>query len=187
MVGMTWIHCKAQGLTLFCFLVYSSATIVWFDMHVSAAWVDLLSNPSLKCCLWWLLSTHSCPQFSKFYVIKRIKLHTVDFGTSEQINSLQPVGQVAEFKFESKFEPLQVIWSWLQKAIPEDNRRFWLQNQMPSSQSSAPALLGRIRPASTNTGRCLIGSSRCRLLPARLKKMCYQSCNIDSVWESTRF
>ena len=32
--------------------------------------------------------------------------------------------QVAEFKFESKFEPLQVIWQSLLKAIPEDNQRF---------------------------------------------------------------
>ena len=56
--------------------------------------------------------------------LKEFKLHTVYFGTSEQIKPLQPVGQAAEFKFESKFEPLQVIWQSLPKAIPEDNRRF---------------------------------------------------------------
>ena len=43
------------------------------------------------------------------------------FGVSEQIKPLQPIGQAAEFKFESKFEPLQVIWQSLPKAIPEDN------------------------------------------------------------------
>ena len=32
---------------------------------------------------------------------------------------MQPVGQAAQFKFESKFEPLQVIWQSLPKAIPE--------------------------------------------------------------------
>ena len=36
--------------------------------------------------------------------------------------------QVAKFKFESKFKPLPVIWKSLPKAIPEDNRRFWLQS-----------------------------------------------------------
>ena len=32
----------------------------------------------------------------------------------EAIKPLQLVGQAAEFKFESKFEPLQVIWQSLQ-------------------------------------------------------------------------
>ena len=30
------------------------------------------------------------------------------FGVSEQIKPLQPIGQAAEFKFESKFEPLPI-------------------------------------------------------------------------------
>ena len=34
---------------------------------------------------------------------------------------LQSIGQAAEFKFESKFEPLPVIWQSLPKAIPEVN------------------------------------------------------------------
>ena len=56
---------------------------------------------------------------------REFKLHTVYFGTLEQIKPLQPVGQAAEFKFESShFEPLPVIWQSLPKAIPEDNRRF---------------------------------------------------------------
>ena len=33
-------------------------------------------------------------------------------------------GQAAEFKFESKFEPLLVIWQALPKAIPEDCQSF---------------------------------------------------------------
>ena len=50
---------------------------------------------------------HSCPQFwrskrnSNFTLF--IELY---FGVSEQIKPLQPIGQAAEFKFESKFEPL---------------------------------------------------------------------------------
>ena len=38
------------------------------------------------------------------------KLHTVYAVVSGAIKPLQLVGQAAEFKFESKFEPLQVIW-----------------------------------------------------------------------------
>ena len=44
-----------------------------------------------------------------------MKLHTVYFGASEQIKPLQPVDQAAEFKFESKFEPLPVIWQSLRR------------------------------------------------------------------------
>ena len=75
---------------------------------------------------------------------KKFKLHTIYFWTSEQIKPLQPVGQAAEFKFESKFEPLPVIWKSLPKAIPEDNRRFWLLNQWTSSWGCAPEQLGRV-------------------------------------------
>ena len=34
---------------------------------------------------------------------------------SEEIKSLQLVGQAAEFKFEFKFEPLQIIWQSLRR------------------------------------------------------------------------
>ena len=50
--------------------------------------------------------------------LKEFKLHTVYSGISEHLKPLQLVGQVAEFKFEPKFEPLPVIWQLL-KAIPE--------------------------------------------------------------------
>ena len=56
--------------------------------------------------------------------LNEFKLHTVYFGTLEQIKPLQPVGQAAEFKFQFKFEPLQFIWQLRPKAIPEDNGRF---------------------------------------------------------------
>ena len=73
--------------------------------------------------------------------LKELKLHTVYAVISEAIKPLQLVGQAAEFKFESKFEPLPVIWQSLPKAVPEDNRRFRGQNQLPSSWGSSPALL----------------------------------------------
>ena len=41
--------------------------------------------------------------------LKRIQNPHVYSEISEQIESLQPVGQAAEFKFESKFESLPVM------------------------------------------------------------------------------
>ena len=86
---------------------------------------------------------------SAFSTKKKFKLHTIHSGISDQMKPLKLVGQAAEIKSESKFEPLQVIWISLPKAIPEDNRRFWLQ----SSVDRALAPLGRVWRASTNTGR----------------------------------
>ena len=68
-----------------------------------------------------------------------------DFWISEQIKPLQLLGQAAEFKLESKTEPLLFIWHWFPKAMPENNQRIWLQNQRPSSwstRSSAQEHLG---------------------------------------------
>jgi len=63
---------------------------------------------------------HRCPQFwrskKNSNSTQFIELY---FGVSEQIKPLQPIGQAAEFKFESKFEPLLVIWQSLPKAIQE--------------------------------------------------------------------
>ena len=61
---------------------------------------------------------------SAFSTKKKFKLHTIHSGISDQMKPLKLVGQAAEIKSESKFEPLQVIWISLPKAIPEDNRRF---------------------------------------------------------------
>ena len=45
--------------------------------------------------------------------LKELKLYTVYAVISEAIKPLQLVGQMAEFKFESKLEPLPVIWQTL--------------------------------------------------------------------------
>ena len=45
-----------------------------------------------------------------FGISNGLKLHTIYFVISEQIKPLQLVGQAAEFKFETKVEPLLVIW-----------------------------------------------------------------------------
>ena len=44
-----------------------------------------------------------------------MKLHTVYAVISEAVKPLQLVGQAAQFKFESKFEPLPVIWQSLRR------------------------------------------------------------------------
>ena len=136
---------------------------------------------------WGLVSTHSCPQFWR----SKKNSNCTQFielcsGVSEQIKPLHPIGQAAEFTFESKFEPLPIIWQSLPKAIPRDIREFLLQNQWPSSWSSAPAQLGRVGRASTKTGLFRVGGSRCWQQQAPLRKTCYHSCDTDSVWESKR-
>ena len=45
--------------------------------------------------------------------LKELKLHTVYAVISEALKPLQLVGQAAQFKFESKLEPLPVIWQSL--------------------------------------------------------------------------
>ena len=73
----------------------------------------------------WLESTLCLPKFRCFqWNQQEFKLYTDYSGILEQVNPLQPVGQAAEFKFKSKFEPLPVIWQSLPKAIPEDNHKF---------------------------------------------------------------
>ena len=87
----------------------------------------------------------------------------------------------------SPCQPVPVIWQSLQKAILEDNWMFWLQNQWLISWGSAPAQVGRVWLASTNTGCFLVCCSRCRQQPACLRKTCYHCCNTDSLQQSKRF
>ena len=78
--------------------------------------------------VWWMRVDIDSPLSSISAFQKEFKFHTVDFGTSEQMKPLQHYDQAAEFKFEFKFEPLSLIWQLLPNSVPEDNRRFWLQN-----------------------------------------------------------
>ena len=54
-----------------------------------------VDNDSLLSSIWRSKKNSNSTQFIELY-----------FGVSEQIKPLQPVGQAAEFKFESKFKPL---------------------------------------------------------------------------------
>ena len=108
-------------------------------------------------------------------------LHTVYSGISEQIKPLQLVGQAAladSWQSSSLSPSSSPCWS-SGKAVPEDVRSFWLQNQWPSSLGRAQALLRRVGRASADTGRfwlkfwvsCIL----CWPRLARLRKRCYHS------------
>ena len=80
------------------------------------------------------------------------------WGISEQIKHLQLVGQEAEFKLKSSFEPLPVSGNHYRKLfhiestiVPEENPRFGLENQWQSSWGCAPAELGQVWRPSTQT------------------------------------
>ena len=73
-------------------------------------WADTLRSPPGQPVRWMRVGKPS-QLSSNLAFLKEFKHHTVIelyFGVSEQIKppSLQPIGQAAEFKFESKFEPL---------------------------------------------------------------------------------
>ena len=66
------------------------------------------------------------------------------------------MGQATEFKFESKFKPLQVIWQLLPKAIREDNQ--------VTAKSRAELLGQRSGTASARAGRT--GEHKHRAFPS---------------------
>ena len=82
------------------------------------------------------------------------KFHTVYSGISEQIKHLQLVGQVPDFKFESKFESLPVIWQSLPMTIPEENQRIWLQSPWLSSWEHTQAQLGLVKTVKKGFSSC---------------------------------
>ena len=116
---------------------------------------------------------------------KVLKLHTVYAVILDAIKPLQLVGQAAQFKLSPSSSSCRSS-GISPKAVPEGNRRFRGQNQRPSSWGSSPALLARVGRASTKT-QGVSESARCGLQPARLRKICYHSCDTDSVQEPIRF
>ena len=87
--------------------------------------------------------------------------------------------RAVDFNFESKFEPLLVIWPPFPEVIQ--------QNQLQSSWVHAQAQHWRVWPASANTGRFRDGNSRCWPRTARFRKKCSNSCYTDSSWGYKRF
>ena len=75
---------------------------------------------------------------------------------------------------------------------PESHsRRQWkvliAKNQWASYLGSAPAQLGLVRLASTNTARFPVSYSRFGPLPAHLRKTCYHLCNTDLVFSCAKW
>ena len=89
---------------------------------------------------------------------KEFKLQKVYAVISEAIKPLQLVGQVAEFKFESKFEPLPVIWQSLLRLFQKVIKG--LEGKI-NGQALGAALLALVGQASTNTGQFQAGCSGC--------------------------
>ena len=129
--------------------------------------------------------THCCPQFLRFK--KNSNSTQMISGLQSRQNLYNPFVRRQSSSFEFKFEALPVIWQSLPKAIPENNQRYWLQNQWQSSWGSAPPQLGLVGLARINTGCFQVGCSCCWPRQACLKKTCYHSCDIDSVEDLTWF
>ena len=107
---------------------------------------------------------------------------------SEATKPLQLVSHAAEFKFESKFEPLQVIWQSLRRLCQKTIEG--LEGKINGQTLGAAlrlCLRGSKGRAQTHgvSWHFRVGGSRCGPPPARLKKTCYHSCDTDSVQEST--
>ena len=88
----------------------------------------------------------------------------VDSGSSEWISLYNSLAM----QQSSRFSPMNPCTESaghmpLPQAIPEDNRRFWLQNQWLTSWGSAPAQLVRVWRAITNAGCFQVSGSRCWL------------------------
>ena len=128
-----------------------------------------------------MITTQCCPQFWRSKKNSNsAQFIEIYFGVSEQIKPLQPIGHAAEFKFESKFEPLPNSAGRL-AMTPEDYSR--RQSKDLTAKSMAKLLGPRSCTAwaSTNTGCFRVGGSRCWQRPARLRKMCSHSYDTDSV------
>ena len=81
--------------------------------------------------------------------------------------------QDVEFKFESMFEPLLVIWPSLPNAVLVGNRRFWLRNH-GCRRPSVAKLVGQ------HSCTALVGQTGC----FGSRKQCCHSCDTYSFWDS---
>ena len=96
---------------------------------------------------------------------------------------LQPIGQAAEFKFESKLEPLQTSACHL-AITPEGYSR------IQSKDLTAKALGGALQHSlggRTGERKHRAFPSRLQSLLARLRKTSYHSCETDSIRHLKRF
>ena len=104
-------------------------------------------------------------------------------GANRALRKPSPlVGQAAEFKFESKFETLLIIWQVMWQPLRKDcltrqlkisnanlkiNHDGWALGAAPRAPWHSLGVVGR---ASTNRGLFWLGGNRFGLRPARLRK-----------------
>ena len=86
------------------------------------------------------------------------------FGVSEQIKPLQPIGQAAEFKFESKFEPLPTSAGHL-AITPEGYSR------RQSKDLTAISMAKLLRPRSGTAWAGRTGQRKHRAFPSRRQSL----------------
>ena len=122
--------------------------------------------------------------------LKRIQTpHSLfwDFGAYKTFTTRWSGGRVQVWV---QVQSLPVIWQSLQiqirvsKAFPEDNRRFWQQNQWLSSWGRTQAQLARVGLVRSNTGNFQVGGSRCWHWATGSLEENVLSCDADSVQES---
>ena len=101
----------------------------------------------------------------------RTELKRIQNSQSDK-KSLQLVGKVADFNFQSAFQPQPFIWPLAPKAISEDNPRAWVPNL--KSRDKLLKLLGHCKAQlwleRAKTGWFQVTGSLCRLLQARFTK-----------------
>ena len=128
-------------------------------------WI-LLAKNQIKCfsSVWWGRVGINSPLFSiqEFSTdLKRIQSPHRLFQGFRADKPLQPIGQAAEFKFESKFKPLQIIW----QSLPKSRRQFKALTAKSMAellgQCSSTAWPEQVRRVSTITGCIRVYGSCC--------------------------
>ena len=134
-----------------------------------------VDNDSLLSSFWRSKKNSNSTQFIELY-----------FGVLEQRKPQQPIGQAAEFKFESNQcrsssnhsrRPFKKTIEGFDCKINGQALGAALRHSLGGSDGRARTQPGRVFP----TPKFRVGGSCCWPRPARLRKMCYHSCDTDSV------
>ena len=109
--------------------------------------------------------------------VKRIQTPHISFRDLGADKTFRPIGQAAEFNFESKFKPLPGNVAGICQSLPKT-----IEGLTAKTAKSMAELLGQhcggsvpVGRASTNTERFRVGCSRCGQRMARLRKKGYHS------------
>ena len=112
-----------------------------------------------------MITTQCCPQFWRSKKNSNsAQFIEIYFGVSEQIKPLQPIGHAAEFKFESKFEPLPNSAGRL-AMTPEDYSR------RQSKDLTAKSMAKLLGPRSGTAWAGRTGEHKHRAFPSRRQSL----------------